>query len=414
MRTEGFAWYPWSRSLRRVDGMRPCRLPVVLLFIVALAGCGNGEPPQPSTLPPAPPSHALKFQTVAQLTNPLYLTAPPGDVRRVFVLEQAGAIRLVDIPSGSVRAVPFLDVTSLVASGGERGLLGLAFDPAYEVNGRFYIYYTNVAGDIVIARYLRSLLNGDIADPASGVPLLTIPHATFANHNGGMLAFGPDRCLYAGVGDGGSEGDPNNRAQDLAQLLGKILRLDPETGLACSNGIPNPFGAPTQRPEVWSLGLRNPWRFSFDRLTGDLVIGDVGQDAREEIDVAPAPNAGRGLNFGWRLMEGVACFNPSSNCDPGGLTLPILDYPHAQGACSVTGGFVYRGAIPAIRGVYFYGDFCAGFVRSFRAVGGQATEQTEWPLLNVGANGLTSFGEDAQGELYVTTQGGTIFKIVTN
>ena len=395
--------------------MRTLYLPAILFALFsALAGCGSSDQPIPATLPPAVPSNALKFQAVAQnLSAPLYLTAPAGDVGRVFVVEQGGIIRLVDIPSGNVHAIPFLDIASLVASGGERGLLGLAFDPSFDVNGRFYVFYTNGAGDIVIARYLRSSTNGDIADPASGVQLLTISHSTFANHNGGMLAFGPDRCLYAGVGDGGSEGDPDNRAQDLTQLLGKILRLDPETGGACANGVPNPFGVGNQRPEAWSLGLRNPFRFSFDRLTGDLFIGDVGQDAREEIDVSRAPSAGRGLNFGWRLMEGFACFNPSTNCDPGGLTLPVLDYLHAQGACSVIGGFVYRGAIASLKGTYFYGDFCAGFVRSFRFTG-QVTEQTEWPLLNAGPNSITSFGEDAQGELYVTIQSGILFKIVTN
>lgn len=388
---------------------------VLLFFIAALAGCGSGEQIPPDTLPSVSSSTALTFQTVAQnLTAPLYLTAPPGDFSRVFVAEQGGIIRLIDIPAGNVRAIPFLDIANLVTSGGERGLLGLAFDPGYDANGRIYVFYTNLVGDIVIARYVRSPLNGDLADPGSGVPLLTIPHSTFSNHNGGMLAFGPDRCLYAGVGDGGGAGDPDNRAQDLTHLLGKILRLDPETGFACANGVANPFGGGNVRTEVWSLGLRNPWRFSFDRLTGDLFIGDVGQDAREEIDLSRAPGAGRGLNFGWRFLEGFACFHPSTNCDPGGLTLPVLDYPHAQGACSVTGGFVYRGAIASLRGTYFYADFCAGFVRSFRPVGAQVTEQTEWPLLNAGPNSITSFGEDAQGELYVTTESGSLFKIVTN
>jgi glucose/arabinose dehydrogenase len=392
------------------------RLFLLLVFCMApFAGCGNGEEQSPPTLPPALRSDALKLQTVAQgLAAPLYLTAPAGDVSRLFVVEQGGRIRLIDIPSGNVRASPFLDITALVSSGDERGLLGLAFDPSYDANGRFYIHYTDRAGDIVIARYVRSAFTADLADPASGVSLLIIPHATFPNHNGGMLAFGPDRCLYASVGDGGGQGDPNNNAQNPAQLLGKIVRLDSDTGGACTNSIANPFAAGGGRPEVWSLGLRNPWRFSFDRLTGDLYIGDVGQHTREEIDVAPAPNAGRGLNFGWRLMEGFACFNPSTNCDPGGLTPPVLDYPLAEGACSVIGGFVYRGAIAGLLGTYFYGDFCAGFVRSFRFVNRQVTEQTEWPLLHAGASGLTSFGEDAQGELYVTTHAGTVSKIVAN
>src|SRR5215210_6976649 len=316
---------------------------ISFLGIVTFAGCGGGnEQPTDPTLPPVTASNSLKYQIVVQqLSAPVFLTAPSGDVSRAFVVQQGGAIQLIDLPSGNVHAIPFLDIGNVIASGGERGLLGLAFDPRYAANGRFYLHYTNATGDIVIARYLRSALSADRGDPASGVPLVTIPHAAFSNHNGGMLAFGPDGCLYAGVGDGGGQGDPNNRAQDLSQLLGKILRLDPETGRGCANGVQNPFGAANERPEVWSFGLRNPWRFSFDRLTGDLYIGDVGQGLREEIDVARAPSAGRGLNFGWRLMEGFVCFNPSTNCDPGGLTPPVLDYPHTRGACSVTGGFVY-------------------------------------------------------------------------
>jgi glucose/arabinose dehydrogenase len=197
--------------------------------------------------------------------------------------------------------------------------------------------------------------------------------------------------------------------------LGKLLRLNPVTGAPCvNNNTFNPFmggGA----PEVWSFGLRNPWRFSFDRLTGDLYIGDVGEGEREEIDVSPAPTAGRALNFGWRLMEGFLCFNPSTNCNPGGLTLPVLNYPHLNGACAVTGGYVYRGFIsPALQGTYFYADFCAGFVKSFRYQNGQPTEQTDWPLLSPPGSSVTSFGEDAAGELYVLTQRGGLFKFIPN
>ncbi len=393
------------------------RILFVLSWLVVLFGCGgdNGGEEVPQS-PPGPPSvNSLRLQPVAQnLAAPLFVTAPPGDFSRLFIVEQGGLIRILDLTSGTIRPTAFLDVTALITSGGERGLLGLAFDPNYDANGRFYVFYTNLIGDLVIARYQHNPANPDVADASSAVPLLTIPHATFTNHNGGMLAFGPDRCLYAGVGDGGGGGDPNNNAQNTAQLLGKILRLDPETGSACTNGGPNPFAGGSGRPEVWALGLRNPWRFSFDRLTGDLYIGDVGERAREEVDVAPAPSAGRGLNFGWRLMEGFACFNPAANCDPGGLTLPVIDYPHTGGACSISGGYVYRGAIAAIRGMYFYGDFCAGFVRSFRWENGQVLEQNEWPLLNAGPFSITSFGEDAQGELYVVSQQGTVFRIVVN
>lgn len=197
-------------------------------------------------------------------------------------------------------------------------------------------------------------------------------------------------------------------------MLGKILRLDPATGGACTNSVVNPFSGGGGAAEVWSLGLRNPWRFSFDRQTGDLYIADVGQDRREDVNVATGAFPGRGVNFGWRLMEGFLCFNPSSNCNNGGLTLPVLDYPHALGAgvCSITGGYVYRGgSIPSLGGTYFYADFCAGFVRSFRLQGGQATEQASWPDLSPPGGLITSFGEDAGGELYLTTQGGGLFRI---
>ncbi len=290
----------------------------------------------------------------------------------------------------------------------------MAFDPQYAANRQFYVFYTNTAGDIVIARYLRDTTDANLADSSSATPLLTVAHSTFSNHNGGMLAFGPDGCLYAGLGDGGSGGDPTDNGQNQSTRLGKLLRIDPILGGPCANNIPNPFvtgGA----PEVWSLGLRNPWRFSFDRQTNDLYIGDVGQNAREEINVSVAPNAGRALNYGWRLMEGTLCFNPSSKCNLGGLTLPVLDYPHLSGACSVIGGYVYRGSVmPALSGTYFYADFCAGFVRSFRYQNGQPTEQTEWPLLSPPGSFVTSFGEDAAGELYVMTQEGGLFKFIPN
>jgi Glucose / Sorbosone dehydrogenase len=261
---------------------------------------------------------------------------------------------------------------------------------------------------------VRNATNPNLADSASATTLLTVAHPTFSNHNGGMLAFGVDGCLYAGVGDGGGAGDPDNNSQTVGLRLGKLLRINPASGGPCTNNIPNPFGVGSAL-EVWSLGLRNPWRFSFDRTTHDLYIGDVGQGAREEIDVSPTPNAGRALNYGWRLMEGFLCFNPSSNCNSSSLTLPLLDYPHLSGACSVIGGYVYRGSVSsALQGTYFYADFCAGFVRSFRYQNGQSTEETEWPSLSPPGGSVTSFGEDAVGELYVMTRGGGLFKFVPN
>jgi hypothetical protein len=350
------------------------------------------------------------------------VTAVPGDNTRLFVVEQGGRIQIFDLTTKSVSAT-FLDIgssgTNLITSGGERGLLGLAFDPHYDQNRQFYVFYTDSSGNPTVARYLRNAVNPDLADQSTGVVLVSVPHPNASNHNGGMLAFGTDQCLYMGIGDGGGSGDPGNNGQNTNQRLGKILRIDPNTGAACTNnGVSNPFAGGGGDPTIWSLGLRNPWRFSFDRQAGDLYIGDVGQNCREEIDVASAPNAGQGVNYGWHLAEGFALFDPSASGCPGNTappnTPPVLDYLHDNGACSVTGGYVYRGtAAPSLAGTYFYGDFCAGFVRSFRFVGGQVTQQNEWPLLAPGGN-ITSFGEDAQGELYLMTLQGNLFRIVPN
>lgn len=388
---------------------------LVLVSTVCLIGCSDNGSNQDSS----PQSDSLRLQPIStSLSSPVFMTAPSGDSTRLFIVQQGGLIRIFDVVGGSLLTIPFLNISSLLSTGGERGLLGMAFDPLYAFNRQFYVYYTNTAGNIVIARYLRNITDPNLADSSLAVTLLTVAHPNFSNHNGGMLAFGPDGCLYAGIGDGGDSGDPNNNGQSLVSLLGKLLRINPDTGAPCNNDIINPFfllGGDAQK--VWSLGLRNPWRFSFDRLTDDLYIGDVGQGAREEIDVAVAPNAGRQANYGWRLMEGTLCFNPSSNCNSGSLTLPVLDYPHVGSGCtgSVTGGYVYRGqAMPSLSGTYFYADFCLRFVESFRFQNGQATERTEWPLLNPSGSSITSFGEDDAGELYVMTQGGGLFKIVPN
>ena len=385
-----------------------------VMLCALMAACnGSDEVGGGGASPPPATSNSLRLQTVtAVLSSPVFLTAPTGDVGRLFIVEQGGLIRILNSLDGTPRATPFLDVAGLIVTGGEQGLLGMAFDPNYAGNGRFYIYYTNTAGDIVIARYGVST-NPDIANAGAQAILKTIAHPTNQNHNGGMLAFGPDVCLYAGIGDGGGSGDPNGNAQNTNSLLGKILRLDPETGSAC--GTDNPFANGTGgAPEVWSFGLRNPWRFSFDRSTGVLYIGDVGQDQREEVDAVVGPNAGQGVNFGWNIMEGFACFNPPSGCNSSGLTPPILDYSHDAGACSVTGGYVYRGTLnPAVNGSYFYADYCAGFVRSFQLQGGRPSSQNTWPLLSPGGQ-ITSFGEDARGELYILTQTGGLSRIVAN
>jgi glucose/arabinose dehydrogenase len=371
-----------------------------------LVGCGSENTPRPTTSV----LNSLKLQTVTRnLSAPVFLTAPSGDADRLFVVEQGGTIKILDRTTGDELGT-FLTLTG-IASGGERGLLGLAFDPQYTVNGRFYVYYTNANGTITIARFVASATNANVADPASQTTLVSIPHPAFTNHNGGMVAFGPDGCLYAGIGDGGGEGDPNNNAQSLTSRLGKLLRIDPATGTACTSGTLNPFALNGGHPLVWGYGLRNPWRFSFDG--NDLYISDVGQHVHEEINVSTDLNAGRGLNYGWRLMEGSACFNPATACNNGTLTAPIIDYTHDNGACSVTGGYVYRGqAIPTIQGTYFYADFCAGFVRSFRVNNGSAVQQTEWPLLHTSS--ISSFGQDGLGELYLTSLSGTVFRIIQN
>ena len=319
-----------------------------------------------------------------------------------------GAIRI--IKGGTLLPQPFLDLAGKVSTGSEQGLLGLAFDPAYATTGRFIVHYTDIAGDTRVSAFHVST-DPDRADPTTEAVLLTADQP-FANHNGGQIAFGPDGSLYLGLGDGGSGGDPNGTGQRLDDLLGSILRIS----LAGTGGytVPpdNPFvGVSGARAEVWSYGLRNPWRFSFDRLTGDLYIGDVGESRLEEIDVAPAAEGGgRGVDYGWNRMEGTSCYAAAA-CDTTGLALPVVEYDHGQG-CSVTGGYVYRGAaIPALQGRYFYADYCSGFVRSLRMSGGAVTDQADWPTLRPGG-AVPSFGEDSAGELYVLSADGRVLKIV--
>jgi glucose/arabinose dehydrogenase len=236
---------------------------LVLVSTGCLIGC-SGSGSNQGSLPPLPQSSSLRLQSIStSLNSPVFMTAPANDTSRLFIVEQGGRIRIFNVTTSSLLATPFLDISSLISAGGEEGLLGMAFDPQYNTNRQFYVYYTNTAGDIVIARYLRNATDPNLADSSSTTPLLTVAHPTFSNHNGGMLAFGPDACLYAGVGDGGGSGDPNNNGQNLASLLGKLLRLKPSTGGACSNVINNPFILVGGAQQVWSLGLRNPWRFSF-------------------------------------------------------------------------------------------------------------------------------------------------------
>jgi glucose/arabinose dehydrogenase len=386
------------RSSHRLAGLG-------LWFSVAAGGTACSSTPEPSL----PQGTGAELQPIASgLASPLYLTAPPADVSRLFIVEQTGAIRIVK--GGALLPTAFLDISAQVSAGGERGLLGLAFYPDYATTGRFVVHYTDTAGDTRLSTF-RVSSDPDVADATSEQVILTADQP-FSNHNGGQVTFGPDGFLYLGLGDGGSSGDPQGRGQDLSDLLGSILRIDVQSGTSYTVPVDNPFvGQANARPEVWSYGLRNPWRFSFDRATGDLYIADVGERTLEEIDVAPAvEGAGKGINYGWNRMEGSRCF-ATGQCDQNGLVLPTLEYGHTQG-CSVTGGYVYRGAaIPSLQGLYFYGDYCQGWVRSLRYTEGAATEVTEWPTLRPGGS-VTSFGEDAAGELYVVTEGGSVFKMV--
>jgi len=354
--------------------------------------------------PPPAPSLAL---VASGLSTPLFLTAPPGDAARLFIVEKTGRIRIVK--NGGLLSTPFLDLSSRVSNGSEQGLLGLAFHPLYAQNGTFVVNYTNPSGDTRVSRFTVSA-NPDLANGGSEQVILAVAQP-FTNHNGGMVDFGPDGYLYIALGDGGSGGDPLGNGQDRTTLLGSILRLDIDGAAPYVIPPTNPFASsPTFKREIWAYGVRNPWRFSFDRTTGDLYIGEVGQGAREEIDFQPASSTG-GENYGWNIMEGTICFSPSSGCNQTGLTLPVLDYDHSQG-CSVTGGYVYRGtAVPALQGRYLYADWCQGWVRSFRMQGGQAVERMDWPTLAPGGS-ITSFGQDAQGEVYVLVGQGSVYRIV--
>jgi glucose/arabinose dehydrogenase len=338
-------------------------------------------------------------QVTAGFSAPLGIVSA-GDAR-LFIVQQGGTIAIWD--GTRILTTPFLDIHNLISCCNERGLLGLAFHPHYATNGLFFVDYTAPSGDVTIARYSVSA-DPNRADFTSGAVLLTIPHSQFANHNGGQLQFGPDGYLYIGVGDGGGAGNVSNSAQDLNQLLGKILRIDVDRP---------PYAIPSSNPfpahgEIWAYGLRNPWRFSFDRETGDLWIADVGQNLYEEVDLQPAASAG-GQNYGWRLMEGFHCFNPSTNCPSAGLTLPILEYSHTLG-CSITGGYRYRGArFPRLRGVYFYADYCSGTIWGATQTNGTWSSKV---MLTTNKIPFTSFGEDSNGELYVVSGGGTLYQIV--
>ncbi|MEA2828788.1 MAG: hypothetical protein QOG43_3227 [Actinomycetota bacterium] len=395
----------------------------VLLVASALAlggaacggdGNGNGNDPPPASTPTSTPATtgptagptgpqaldtlSLQLTEVAAVTQPVDLAVRAGDTA-LYVVEKGGRVQAVR--DGAVDPTPVLDLSGAVSTGSEQGLLGMVFSPD---GTRLYVNYTDTAGDTRIVEYAFA---GGRADPSSARELLLVDQP-YSNHNGGHLAFGPDGNLWIGMGDGGSRNDPENRAQNLGVLLGKLLRIDPKPSGGRPYTIPsdNPFvGQDGARGEIWAFGLRNPWRFSFDRETNDLWIGDVGQDAVEEVDFAAAGSKG-GENYGWPGMEGTRL---NKGGRPAGAIDPIFDYRQADGGCSVVAGYVYRGTrIPALTGAFLYGDYCAGNVLAVRQAGGSVTEQAD---LGLDVDSLSSFGQDGAGELYALSLGGPLYRV---
>ena len=363
----------------------------------------------PGLSPPPPGQDSLALQLVAQgFSAPLYVTAPPADSARLFVVEQGGRVRI--IRNDTLLAGTFLDLRTRVSSANEQGLLSIAFHPDYATSGYVFASYTNLAGDTRVVRYHVSS-NPDSVDAASADTILALDQP-YTNHNGGLVAFGPDGYLYVGLGDGGSSNDPQNRAQNPDSLLGKMLRLDVDGALPYTIPPDNPFaGSSDTAPEIWAFGLRNPWRFSFDRVTGDLYIADVGQGTREEVSVEPGTSPG-GLNYGWKIMEGGGCRGGGS-CNQAGLVLPVVDYANGAEGCAVTGGYVYRGAaIPGLAGTYFYADYCNSWIRTFRYANGQISDHWDWSAKLNALGSISSFGEDARGELYVVAHNGRVWRVV--
>lgn len=389
----------------RVDILMSC-----VALLLSACGGGSGSSPDPARPSPTPqptpasdrPTGLSLVPVLGGFSRPLFVTSPPGDPR-LFVVEQAGRIEVVS--QGEVGEEPFLDLADRVVCCGERGLLGLAFHPEYETNGRLFVHYSDLDGDTTVEEYARSGTDPDRAAPAP-VQLLLSVRQPFGNHNGGSIEFGPDGLLYIGLGDGGAAGDPLDAGQNAADPLGSILRLDvdaPDRQVAGNY----PGGA----NGVWAIGLRNPWRFAFDRATGDLYIADVGQFLWEEVNVAPA--GVDGLNFGWATTEGLQCYRPAGSCEIEGLTPPIFVYGREEG-CSVTGGYVYRGDdAPSLYGWYVFGDFCSNRIWALRWSEGVVEEQMELTdMVDPGGRltALSSFGEDSDGEIYAVSLDGMIWR----
>ncbi len=353
----------------------------------------------------------LRAQVIATgLTNPVAFVVDPLDHSTFYAVEQRGTIRIVR--NNVVSPAMFLDLRSEISAGGERGLLGMAFAPDAAMSRRFYVNFTNLEGHTVIARYTRAA-DGAV-DPNSRFDLMwpdgrRFIEQPFSNHNGGHLAFGPDGYLYIGMGDGGAQGDPHGNGQNRNALLGKLLRLNVDRGDPYTVPASNPYARNGEgRGEIWAIGLRNPWRFAFDRRDGLLYIADVGQNSSEEINVVPYTKSG--LNYGWNVMEGAECYRLPL-CNQSAKQPPALTYSHSDGSCSVIGGFVYRGRkLPEIQGHYFYSDYCNSRLRSFRFAAGRVQDEREWPVAPLGT--VVSFGEDGAGELYLLSQNGRVYRLV--
>jgi glucose/arabinose dehydrogenase len=373
------------------------RLLLVAALVVGCGGSSGGSAEAKAT--------GVRLQKVGSFDAPLYVTAPPGDQRRIFVVQQGGQIKVVR--GGKVLATPFVDITKLVKSGGEQGLLSLAFAPDYAQSGLFYVYYTDTDGNERVVEYHRS--TDDVADPGSARQVL-FTRDSESNHNGGLLLFGPDKLLYIGTGDGGGGGDmhgAHGNAQNLGVLLGKILRIDPRKSGSQPYSIPstNPFvGRAGARGEIYAYGLRNPWRFSFDRKTGDLAIGDVGQNEIEEIDFV-RKGRGRGANFGWRVFEGNSRYTDGESAP--GAVKPVITERHSDGNCSITGGIVVRDpGLKAWAGRYVFGDLCRGRIQTAKLPNGKVSDST------LQVDQVSSFGEDARGRVYAVSLSGPVYRLV--
>jgi glucose/arabinose dehydrogenase len=390
---------------------------MVLALPVLLAGCGAGSGASSHSSPQlataaheatTTPAAAAKLRLVQVGTfrQPVGVTGAPGDPSRVFVVQRAGHVAL--ILDGHTRAQPFLNITNVAYSQGsdEQGLLGLAFAPNYSSSGLFYVDYTVAGNDIRVVQYRRSASNANLANPASARVVLTIDHHKYTNHNGGQLAFGREGDLYIAVGDGGSEDDPEDNGQNTDTLLGKILRIDPSPSGGYTIPPTNPFvGEPGKRAEIWAYGLRNPWRFSFDRSTGDLIIGDVGQDLQEEVDFAAAGSGG-GANYGWSIWEGDRRNKPGNTPH---AVFPVLIARHSAGYCAIIGGYVVRDrSLPSLYGRYLFGDYCRSQIESVKLGRGSAAGLHATGL---DVSSTSSFGEDTVGHLYITSLNGPVYRI---